>query len=69
MIQKVTMYQAVCDECGKKRNPCKDRSYAEGYIAPWEYMEGRLLCRQCIERMYDYDEEKECYIPKAIPNN
>ena len=64
MIREVTMYQAVCDGCGK---PCTD-----GEITGWEAAErahyvsmesgykdidGKLYCPDC----YEYNEETDEY--------
>ena len=72
MIQEVTMYQAVCDRCGK--------GYVDeniGYCAwvdaesarenalesdtGWQEMkDGKIYCPDCVE----YNEETESYKPK-----
>lgn len=69
MIQKVEMYQAVCDGCGKSHV----NEYL-GYVAwadewsakndakesGWQEIEGKLYCPDCVE----YEEETDSYKPK-----
>ena len=63
MIRKVTMYQAVCDGCGKWKPPCKTKGRAM-FIASvckgWQEIDGKLYCPDC----YEYDEETDEYKPK-----
>ena len=69
MIQKVTMYQAVCDGCGKSHV-----DELNGYVAwsdmwsakntamdtGWQEIDGKLYCPDCMV----YDEETDSYKPK-----
>ena len=68
MMQKVEMYQAVCDRCGR---PCSEISGIVAWenpesarIAAWESgwmsINHDLYCPDCVE----YDEETENYKPK-----
>lgn len=68
MIQKVEMYQAVCDRCGR---PCFETSGIVAWestesarIAAWESgwmsINHGLYCPYC----YEYDEETDEYKPK-----
>lgn len=63
MIREVTMYQAVCDGCGKWKPPCKTKEKAM-YIASvwkgWKEIDGKLYCPDC----YVYDKETDEYKPK-----
>ena len=67
MIQKVTMYQAVCAGCGEI---CAD-SWTTAWESPasakyfalesdWCEIDGKLYCPDCVE----YDEETDSYKPK-----
>ena len=69
MIQKVEMYQAVCDRCGR---PCAETSGIVAWentesarIAAWESgwmsINHGLYCPDCVE----YDEETDSYKPKG----
>ena len=62
MIRKVTMYQAVCDGCGKWVNTQRSRSYIVNIInhCGWREIGGNLYCPDC----YEYDEETNEYKPK-----
>ena len=74
MIQKVEMYQAVCDRCGK---PHIDE--LNGYVAwadewsarnaaidsGWLAINHELYCPYCVE----YDEETDSYKPKDKERN
>ena len=68
MIQKIEMYQAVCDGCGR---PCVSTggiiAWADAesakYVAlesDWKELDGKLYCPGCVE----YDEETDSYKPK-----
>ena len=68
MIQKVEMYQAVCDGCGSKFAMYKTKRIAFSaavHIGRWEYINGHLYCPDCVE----WDEETCDYKPKKIRNN
>ena len=74
MIQKVEMYQAVCDRCGKTllnnlRNPIvfNSKEYLEGVLSErdWREIDGHLYCPYCVE----YDEETDSYKPKDKERN
>ena len=63
MIQKVEMYQAVCDGCGYKipkpmnfKFKIKRIAFSQG----WQEIGGRLYCPDCVE----WDEETDSYKPK-----
>lgn len=64
MIQKVTMYQAVCDGCGRKDDSMLDNPDDVLLIATkwheWLNSDGKLYCPDCVE----YDEETDEYKPK-----
>ena len=65
MIQKVEMYQAVCDGCGKCDEAVLKDPYEVKLIAirwrEWEEIDGKLYCPDCVE----YDEETDSYKPKG----
>lgn len=68
MIEKITMYQAVCDSCGKTF-----QDHSSGIIAwddrdgamqmaldsEWKQFDDRLYCPDCMQ----YDEELDEYVP------
>lgn len=64
MIRRVTMYQVVCDGCGRWKSPCKNKEKAM-YIASvwkgWKEIGGKLYCPDC----YEYDKETNEYKPKV----
>ena len=69
MIQKVEMYQAVCDRCGLihydsvlKASKFKNESEALGSAIynKWREIDGKLYCPCCVE----YDKETHSYKPK-----
>lgn len=68
MIQKVTMYKAVCDRCGR---PCTEIGGIKVWATPvsasiaawesgWMTVNHNLYCPGCVE----YDEETNSYKPK-----
>lgn len=68
MIQKVEMYQVVCDRCGR---PCAEISGIVAWATPefariaalesgWIPINNGLYCPDCVE----YDEETDSYKPK-----
>lgn len=70
MIEKVEMYQAVCDRCGESyydefngfvawsdKCTAKDAAINGG---EWHEIDGKLYCPNCIE----YDNEIDDYKPK-----
>lgn len=72
MIREVTMYQAVCDGCGK---PCAEiggiiawESRESAQIAAWESgwltINHETYCPDC----YEYDEETDEYKSKRDEN-
>lgn len=69
MIREVTMYQAVCDGCGKTHinenmgycawvDGCS--AIEDACEAGWTEIDGKLYCPDC----YEYDEETDEYKPK-----
>ena len=68
MIQEVTMYQAVCDGCGKEfveergRRTWANRvsAYLAAWMSGWMSINHKLYCPDCVE----YDEETDSYKPK-----
>ena len=71
MIQKVTMYQAVCDGCGLKLRhphwglvllPTSSYDMFESRLKneAWREIDGKLYCPGCVE----WDEETCDYKPK-----
>ena len=63
MIREVTMYQAVCDGCGKWKLPCKTKRKSmliATLFNGWKEINGKLYCPDC----YEYDEETDEYKPK-----
>ena len=67
MIQKVEMYQAVCDGCGAIFDEFDSYAYESPesalYVAlesDWREFDGKLYCPACV----DYDEELDEYKPK-----
>ena len=67
MIQKVEMYQAVCDGCGKCDEAVLKDPYEVKLIAirwrEWEEIDGKLYCPDCVE--IDW-EERRYEITKTI---
>lgn len=64
MIREVTMYQVVCDGCGKCRLPCKTKEKAMNIASiwkDWKEIDGKLYCPDC----YEHDEETDEYKPKV----
>lgn len=70
MIEKVEMYQAVCDGCGKSyyddfngfvawsdEVTAQDAATEDG----WQEIDGKLYCPDCVE----YDEELYDYVVKG----
>ena len=53
MIQEVTMYQAVCDGCGKHgwafRIPELAAKHAKSRLQ-WEEVDGKMYCPECVVR-------------------
>lgn len=69
MIREVTMYQAVCDGCGKTHvnDSMGYCAWVDGCGAVedacdsgWTEIDGKLYCPDC----YEYDEEMDEYKPK-----
>lgn len=64
MIQKVEMYQAVCDGCGKRIRPQdenpNDVLLLVTALHGWKKIDGKLYCPNCVE----WDEETDSYKPK-----
>ena len=64
MIQKVEMYQAVCDRCGKKSGRYKSLSrimWVMEYFNTWNEIDGKIYCRNCVE----WDQKTKSYKPKG----
>ena len=66
MIRKVTMYQAVCDGCGKAHvneflGYCawvdKSSAVEDAVDSEWTEIDGKLYCPDC----YEYDEKTDEY--------
>lgn len=64
MIQKVKMYQAVCDGCGYEfYETCPTENDAiDGvvFFENWQEINGKLYCPDCVE----WNEETDSYKPK-----
>lgn len=71
MIQKVEMYQAVCDRCGKvmASEVCDDYTVSfssevdawdGAFEQGWNEIDSHLYCPGCVE----YDKETDSYKPK-----
>ena len=64
MIREVTMYQAVCDGCGRvfgKVYSDIDTAVRVPFMKDlWAYINDKLYCPDC----YEYDEETDEYKPK-----
>lgn len=63
MIREVTMYEAVCDGCGKEGWAFSTASLSVRHAKSrlqWEEVGGKLYCPDC----YEYDEETDEYKPK-----
>lgn len=66
MIREVTMYEAVCDRCGKSHIN-ENMGYCawvdgcgaveDAYEAGWTEIDGKLYCPDC----YEYNEETDEY--------
>lgn len=67
MIQKVEMYQAVCDGCGKKHSSefTDEMACYMGKMCGWEEIDGKFYCPGCVK----YDEETDSYKPKKLIND
>lgn len=61
MIHKLTMYQAVCDGCGRNASQVTDDAMGSVFSAMrndgWREMDGKLYCPDC----YEYDGETDEY--------
>ena len=64
MIRKLTMYQAVCDRCGKSScTKYKTRDFVDICVEVdenWVKIDNLNYCPDC----YEYDEETNVYKPK-----
>lgn len=64
MLCEVTMYQAVCDGCGRMLgNPSSDEEEAKNsafFTEDCQEICNKLYCPDC----YEYDEETDEYKPK-----
>lgn len=63
MIQKVTMYQAVCDGCGKRDGDMyekRNKALSMALYRDWQNIDGKLYCPDCVE----WDRKNKCYKPK-----
>lgn len=69
MIQKVEMYQAVCDGCGgihfstlshRSIFESPDSAMRSARLYGWRKINGKFYCSNCVE----YDEETDSYKPK-----
>ena len=64
MIREVTMYQAVCDGCGRNASQVTDDARESVFSAMrndgWREIDGKLYCPDC----YEYDGETNEYKPK-----
>lgn len=67
MIQKVEMYQAVCDGCGQRCVGCgrdvwinRESAVIFARQSEWKDIDGKLYCPGCVE----WDEETKSYKPK-----
>ena len=67
MICEVTMYQAVCDGCGRKTGKYNSmkKLNAKGGCWLWVEIDGKLYCPDCVE----YDEQTHEYKPKRRPRD
>ena len=64
MIQKVEMYRAVCDGCGRIVESRISEKYILSIVKDfggWREIDGKLYCPDCVE----YDEETDSYKPKG----
>lgn len=69
MIREVTMYQVVCDRCGKICDEIggikewANREYAQiaAFESGWLLINHETYCPDCVE----YDEQTHEYKPKA----
>ena len=61
MIREVTMYQAVCDGCGKKNNwvwgTPEKALFAAIATDDWRIIGDKLYCPDCVE----WDKETDSY--------
>ena len=63
MIQKVEMYQAVCDGCGKHEEQMFEKKSKALHVSlrqDWMLMDGKLYCPDCVE----WDRGTKSYKPK-----
>ena len=63
MIQKVEMYQAVCDGCGKHDEHIykkKNEAMNMALYRDWLNIDSKLYCPDCVV----WDREKKSYKPK-----
>lgn len=70
MIKEVTMYTAICDNCGANicdgteyAGWCKDGIQAELDSENWLEIDGKQYCNDCCE----YDDNDELIL-KELPN-
>lgn len=69
MIREVTMYQAVCDRCGKicaeiggiKEWENRELAQIAAFESGWLLVNHETYCPNCVE----YDEQTHEYKPKA----
>ena len=62
MIQKVEMYRAVCERCGRKHGYefSDDMARYMAKMCDWQEIDGKLYCPDCVEQ----DEETDDCKPK-----
>lgn len=58
----MTIYEAVCDGCGRWMNTQRDRSYIANLVKcyGWQEINDKLYCPEC----YEYNEETDEYKSK-----
>ena len=63
VIREVTIYEAVCDRCGRKtgRYSSMEKLNANGDFWAWVEIERKLYCPDC----YEYEEKTKEYKPKV----
>ena len=73
MIEQVTMYKVVCDECSQTLDYDGDYMiYESEYEAEqnakeseWEEIDGKWYCADCIDRLFVYDWDNDSFVRKG----
>lgn len=65
MIEKTTMYQAVCDGCQRKGVgeevaawDCAEGAELEALESGWQWLNGKLYCNECAPAVGNQEREE-----------